>query len=52
MDEGYLHEESGSTYCRLKCALDDSGDPDGFANDLETGELFWTTWHDEVEGSG
>lgn len=46
MDEGYLHEASGETYCSKICLdkLFKQEDQDAMTID----ELFWTTWHDEV----
>lgn len=48
MDEGYLHEPSGSTYCCVACLDNDISVAEQL--DMTTDDLFWTSWHDEVEG--
>lgn len=47
MDEGFLHELSGSTYCSVACLDNDISlaQQEGMTLD----DLFWTDWHDEME---
>lgn len=49
MAEGYLHEETSITFCSHYCASRQLGDKD-IEEMLNTGEMIWTTWCDEVEG--
>lgn len=46
MDEGYLHEDSGSTYCQTFCLNQAFTEKELGAMSID--ELFWTDWHDEV----
>ena len=48
MGEGYLHEESGSTYCKITCL--DTAFTKKEQEAMYIHELFWRDWHDEVEG--
>ena len=50
MNEGYLHEQSGGTYCSKGCLTEEFTEK-AIAR-FGLGEIFWTEWHDEVEGSG
>ena len=45
MNEGYLHEVSGSCYCSSDCAERYLPDMDEL---LAEGILFWTDWHYEL----
>lgn len=47
MDEGYLHEESGNTYCTRDCLDKRLTQTEQDAMTID--ELFWTDWHDELE---
>lgn len=51
MNDGYLHEETSITYCSTYCVTRQIS-VNEFLQALKDEELFWTTWHDEVEGSG
>lgn len=46
MDQGYLFEETGETFCDALCA---SRGLRGSLKLVHEGRLFWTDWHDEVE---
>lgn len=45
-DEGYLHEDSGNTYCTTDCL--NKAFTQEEQDVLSLDELFWTEWHDEM----
>ncbi|WP_342538482.1 hypothetical protein MKY15_20780 [Sporosarcina sp. FSL K6-1540] len=47
MDEGFLHEPSGSTYCSVACLDNDISLAQ--QEEMTLDDLFWTDWHNEVE---
>ncbi|GKV70250.1 hypothetical protein NCCP2716_27480 [Sporosarcina sp. NCCP-2716] len=49
MDDGFLHEPSGLTFCEEKCVNEKYSRED--QEDMIPDELFWTKWHDEAEES-
>lgn len=46
MSEGYLHDLSDETFCSTDCAEATYPDMDDL---MAEGNLFWTSWYDEVE---
>lgn len=49
MNEGYLHEEVGATYCSTDCLLK-VFEMVVAKSLLDEKEIFYTNWYDEVEG--
>lgn len=51
MNEGYLYEEAALTYCSTECVSEANQHQQIVINELiGSGRMFWTSWHDEVEG--
>lgn len=48
MNQGYLHEQSGSTFCTGKCAAEVFG-VKPLIKMMKDEELFWTEWYDDLE---
>lgn len=48
INQGYLHEHSGSTFCTGRCASEVFG-VKSLIKMMKDEELFWTDWYYEVE---
>lgn len=49
MDEGYLAEEIGETYCSKECLFVDGYTPEQYDLDYAEGSIFYTEWEEDED---